>query len=193
VIKYSLYNKSVEKKSKWLVFMNIILFNRHYFNLVHMNYFFYQIILHEYFSSQEHDKFGHFSFHVILCSTLFLKMFTEIFTLQYFLQLKEIKHGLISIAIDTIFYIFLFDKFFYCCAGCGYTVAFIKVLMYQLYHSWIYPLHCFIFPSPIPEVVSAVTIFAFAYMYMHHLYPIHPPTTLLTTSPLLDFVEGWIA
>jgi hypothetical protein len=32
--------------------------------------------------------------------------------------------------------------YFYCCAGWGYIVAFTKVLtIYQIYHTWIHPLH----------------------------------------------------
>jgi hypothetical protein len=35
-----------------------------------------------------------------------------------------------------------FPLLFYCCAGWGYTVTFIKVLtIYQIYHSWIHHLH----------------------------------------------------
>jgi hypothetical protein len=44
-------------------------------------------------------------------------------------------------------FIFFSFSFFYCCAGWGYIVAFTKVLtIYQIYHSWIHPLH----HSPLP-------------------------------------------
>jgi hypothetical protein len=39
--------------------------------------------------------------------------------------------------------------FFYCGAGWGYIVAFTKVLaMYQIYHTWIDPLHCSLSSPP---------------------------------------------
>jgi hypothetical protein len=62
----------------------------------------------------------------------------------------------------------------------GYTVAFTKVLtMYQIYHTWIHPLHhCPLTPpSPIPRMVSTGIIFAFTYTCTPFLLHIHPLPT----------------
>jgi hypothetical protein len=58
-----------------------------------------------------------------------------------------------------------------CCAGWGYTVAFTKVLiMYQIYHTWIHPLHHSFNPLPLfLEQFQQVIIFAFAYMCIYYL------------------------
>jgi hypothetical protein len=57
-------------------------------------------------------------------------------------------------------------------------VAFTKVLpMYQIYHTWIHPLHhSHLSPTPIPGTVSTGIIFPFTYMYTQYLYHIHLPT-----------------
>jgi hypothetical protein len=70
-----------------------------------------------------------------------------------------------------------FFFFFYCCAGWGYTVAFSNVLiMYQIYHTWIYPSTALFHPPPlIPGIVSTGIIFAFTYMCIHYLHCIYPP------------------
>jgi hypothetical protein len=89
--------------------------------------------------------------------------------------------------------VFLF--FYYCCAEWGYIVAFIKVLtMYQIYHTWIHPLHRSpLLPSPpIPGTVSTGIIFAFTDMctcFLHHSHPPFPTTSplpLMSTSPKQD-------
>jgi hypothetical protein len=66
--------------------------------------------------------------------------------------------------------------FFYCCAGWGYIVAFTKVLtIYQIYCTWVHPLHHSPSPSPslIPRIVSTDNIFLSTYMCTQYLYHIH--------------------
>jgi hypothetical protein len=50
-------------------------------------------------------------------------------------------------------------------------------IIYQIYHTWIHPLHHFPFPTfpLIPEIVSSGTIILFIYMCTHYLHQIHPP------------------
>jgi hypothetical protein len=89
-------------------------------------------------------------------------------------------------------------KFFFCCwffyfVELGYKVAFTKVLtIYQLYHTWIHPLHCY-FPFPSPNFLNSFNRyhFAFAYMCIHCLHHIHPPNLLPTTT--LCWCFSWIA
>jgi hypothetical protein len=71
---------------------------------------------------------------------------------------------------------FLFYKFFYCCAGWGYIVAFAKVLtVYQ-----IHPLpSSFIFSLPITGIVSTGIIFQITCMYTQYVHCIHSPTSFL--------------
>jgi hypothetical protein len=79
-----------------------------------------------------------------------------------------------------------FSKYFYyCCAGWRYTVVFIKVLtMYQIYHTWIHSLPYSLSSSiPSPWTVSSGIIFAFAYMCIHYLHHIHPPTPFPSLPP----------
>jgi hypothetical protein len=61
----------------------------------------------------------------------------------------------------------------------GYTVAITKVLIiYQIYHTWIYPLHQS--PSspssPHPGIVSTDIIFPFIYVNIQYLHHIHLPS-----------------
>jgi hypothetical protein len=77
-----------------------------------------------------------------------------------------------------------FFHFLNCCTGWGYIVAFTKVpKIYQIYHTWIHPLH----HSPlsyhplIPGIVSTGFIFPFTYMWTYYLYCVCLPTPL---SPL---------
>jgi hypothetical protein len=75
---------------------------------------------------------------------------------------------------------------FYCCAGEGYIVAFIRVLIiYQIFHTWIHSLqHSPLFPSPpIWEIVSAGIFFLFTFMCAQYLHHAHPPTSFPTSSP----------
>jgi hypothetical protein len=70
------------------------------------------------------------------------------------------------------------------CAGCGYIAAFTKDLtMYQIYHTWIHPLHHYPlnFSLPNPGIVSTDKIFVFTYMcsFYTFLHCFHS-----TTSPL---------
>jgi hypothetical protein len=66
-------------------------------------------------------------------------------------------------------------------------VAFTKVLsMYQVYHTWIHPLHhCLLsLPTHIPGMVSIGIMFAFTYMCTQYLHHIHPPIPLFTSSSI---------
>jgi hypothetical protein len=69
----------------------------------------------------------------------------------------------------------------------GVTVGFIKILIiYQIYHSWIYPHHHspLFSPLPIPGIVSTVLIFPLTYMCTQYLYYIHPRTPFPHILPL---------
>jgi hypothetical protein len=78
----------------------------------------------------------------------------------------------------ALFLILIFFFFFCWCAGWRYIEAFTQVLaMYQIYHTWIYTLHCFPLSSapPFPGTVSTGIIFTFTYMctqYLHHIHPL---------------------
>jgi hypothetical protein len=67
--------------------------------------------------------------------------------------------------------------------------------MYQLYHTWIHPLHHSPLPllPPIHEIVSRGIIFCI-YMYVYNfLACIHPPIPFPTTSPLpmVPTIPSW--
>jgi hypothetical protein len=69
----------------------------------------------------------------------------------------------------------------------GYIVAFTKVLtMYQMYHSWIHPLHLY-HPSPYCCNTSIGNIFAFTYMCTHFctVFTLLPPFPATFSLPLL--------
>jgi hypothetical protein len=91
--------------------------------------------------------------------------------------LYTLKISLNNFILSNCFSVFLVFLF-YCCAGWGYTAAFIKVL--TIYYTWIHPLH----HSPlslsplIPGIVSKAVIFLFAYMCRQYLCHIRSPTTL---------------
>jgi hypothetical protein len=58
--------------------------------------------------------------------------------------------------------------------------------MYQIYHTWIQPLHHSpLSPYPIPGIVSTGLIFPFTYMCTQYLRHIHPPTLFPHILPLL--------
>jgi hypothetical protein len=88
------------------------------------------------------------------------------------------------------FWVILIDLFFpllLCWVGihCGiYKI----LIMYQLYHTWIHPLHCSPLFSP-PRIHRIVTtgIINFACMWVHFLHHIHPPTPFPCHRPLLLF------
>jgi hypothetical protein len=65
--------------------------------------------------------------------------------------------------------------FFYCYAGWGYIMPLIKVLIiYQIYHTWIHPLH----HSPLSPILGTVPtgiIFPFTNRLTQYLHYIHPP------------------
>jgi hypothetical protein len=76
---------------------------------------------------------------------------------------------------------------FFNCAEWGYTVACTKVLtIYQVYHTWIHPLHHSFLspPSSVPGIVSTGLIFSFAYMCTPYLCYIHSPTPFPHIFPL---------
>jgi hypothetical protein len=81
---------------------------------------------------------------------------------------------------DDFFYVytFFFIVIFYCCTEWRYTVASPKVLtLYQLYHTWIYPLHYFpLFPATYtPGILS-----------MNIIYPLQSrPSTAWAILPVL--------
>jgi hypothetical protein len=93
---------------------------------------------------------------------------------------------LLSLFLLSSIYLFIFASFFlFCCDGCGYIVAFTKVLtMYQLFHTWIHPfLHSGVSPTPpIHGTVSTGTIFAFTCMCTHILNHIYSPKPLSLPS-----------
>jgi hypothetical protein len=67
-------------------------------------------------------------------------------------------------------HLLLFFFFIIVVLGWGHIVALTQVLtMYQMYHTWVHPLHCSPLPSPTPilGVVSAGIIFAFTYLCTH--------------------------
>jgi hypothetical protein len=77
----------------------------------------------------------------------------------------------------TIILFFFWPIFLLLC--CGYIVASTKVLIIcQIYHTWIYPLHHspLSLPTPILGIVSTGLIFPFTYIYTQYLHQIHPPT-----------------
>jgi hypothetical protein len=69
----------------------------------------------------------------------------------------------------------------------GYIVAFRKTLiMYQMFCSWIHPLHHSppSSSSPIPRTVSTSITFPFTYMCTQYLHHIHPPSPFPHLLPL---------
>jgi hypothetical protein len=76
-------------------------------------------------------------------------------------------------AVITPCFLFLF----YCCPGWGYIVAFTKVLaIYQIYPTWIHPLHHSpSFPSFL-ELFQQMSFFPFTYMCTQYLLHIYPPS-----------------
>jgi hypothetical protein len=61
---------------------------------------------------------------------------------------------------------------YYCCSEWGYTGVFTKVLtVYQIYHTWVHPFHCFLSspPSPIPGTISTGIIFCI-YLRVYTLF-----------------------
>jgi hypothetical protein len=73
-------------------------------------------------------------------------------------------------------YIRFFFSCFCCCAGWGCIVVFTKVLIiYQILHTWIHPLHhsSLFFHPPTPGVVSVGILFLFTNMCTRYLHYIH--------------------
>jgi hypothetical protein len=96
----------------------------------------------------------------------------------------------------------LFFFFYYCFAGWGYIVTFTKVLtIYQIYHTWIHPLHHSAFTTPFPHASNSFNKYHFSiyicvhnictiFMLLHH-FSTFSPLTLVPCSALLlsDFVK----
>jgi hypothetical protein len=80
---------------------------------------------------------------------------------------------------------YLFIYFIVVLSG-GYIVAFTKVpTIYQIYHTWIHPLHHSLsLPPSIPGIVSTCVIFPFTHMCTQNLYHIYPSTYFPHLLPL---------
>jgi hypothetical protein len=88
---------------------------------------------------------------------------------------------------------FPFFSFLYCCTGQGYIEALAKVLtMYQIYHTWIHPLHHSL-SSPLPNSQNSFNNSHFStyiHVYLHYIHtvcillPHFPITSALTSANL---------
>jgi hypothetical protein len=85
-------------------------------------------------------------------------------------------------ALYTLFWktAFILFYFFNCCAGWGYIVAFTKVLaMYQIYHTWIHPLHL----SPSSPPISGTVSTGISFCIYAHVYTLFGPYSSLYPFP----------
>jgi hypothetical protein len=73
--------------------------------------------------------------------------------------------------------LFRIISFFYTCTGWRYIVAFTKVLIIcQIYHNLIHPLHLSPLSSLHPLLSFNKYHFSFTYMHMQYLHHIHTPS-----------------
>jgi hypothetical protein len=103
----------------------------------------------------------------------------------FILRLWKYHVSFLPIGQVFLFIYFELSSIFYCCAELGYIVAFTKVLtMYQIYHSWIHPLHHSLL-SPYPHSWNSFNRYHFPFtcmctQYLHHIHPPSPFPHLLT-------------
>jgi hypothetical protein len=93
-----------------------------------------------------------------------------------------VERRVVLLLLHYYYYYYYYILVFYC-VGSGYIVAFTNLMIYQIYHSWIHPLHCSPLSSLPHSRISFIRSHFFIYIHVYTVFAPYSPSHTVSPPP----------